>query len=205
MDPSNPIDDAIIKTIIRHDVFLSVVCGAKSIIIWSLFKRKSVSRTYDLQYNGYISAMREINEKEIQLPDNSIMTLSNIFLNSKKKIKHSSDLMYTRVEYEISNDVKFLVCINSSNKMKEVPDECTLEPFEVQYNIQNGEKITECSDVEVAVNSLSLEKEDYSISEALNAFKIISKVIENSEVCEEADSDLLLSLKTRLEKESEFK
>ena len=88
--------------------------------------------------------------------------------------------------------------------MREIPDECTLEPFEVKYNLQNGEQITECSDVAVTVNSLSLEKEEYSISEALNAFKIISKVIENSEVCEEADSDLLLSLKTRLHKESEF-
>jgi len=204
IDPSNPKDDSNIKAIIRHDVFLSVVCGAKAIIIWSLFKRKSVNRTYDLQYDGYITAMKEINEKEIQLPDNSVMTLSNIFLNSKKKIEHSSDLMYTRIEYEITNDIKFLVCINSSNKMREIPDECTLEPFEVKYNLHNGEQITECSDVAVTVNSLSLEKEEYSISEALNAFKIISKVIENSEVCEEADSDLLLSLKTRLHKESEF-
>ena len=48
LDPENADDDKNIPKFARHDVYLSAVLGAQIIIIWSLFNRNSVHRTYDV-------------------------------------------------------------------------------------------------------------------------------------------------------------
>ncbi len=198
MDPSNSADDSLIEKIVRHDVFLSVVCGAKCVIIWSLFKRQSVKRTYDRQYNAYKSAIDEINNKEISLSTELSSKLAEIFLNSKKKIVHSSDLLYTYAEYEISVTSKFVIHLNSSNLKKEIPNGCCLEAFEVKYGVETDE-------IKLDFNEIEVEKETkHTISDALDAFKIIKQVLSESENFEESDNNLLSSLKDRLDRETAF-
>ena len=68
-DPLNVIDDKLIEKIIKHDIYQSVIGGgAQIIIIWSLFKRYEVKRTYEIQYKAYESIIKEINNlKEANL------------------------------------------------------------------------------------------------------------------------------------------
>ncbi|MEW6358223.1 MAG: hypothetical protein AB1696_17955 [Planctomycetota bacterium] len=61
-DPDAPEEDALIADWTRHDVYLSLVSGAKGIIIWSGWnRRKGFERTFSKYYEGYAAAMREIN------------------------------------------------------------------------------------------------------------------------------------------------
>jgi hypothetical protein len=196
-DPTNKSDDFFIPKIIRHDVFLAVVCGAKCVFIWSLFKRKEVARTYDLQHNGYVSVMKEINEKEIMVEDTPI-PLASILLNFKKSIQHSDNMLYTKVEYELSVTSKFIIHINSTNQKKQITGGHSLDPFEIKYGIESD-------DVKIDFNSLDISApKKYTIDDALEAYKIIHQVIKESSNFYGEDSELLNSLKERLHKEAEL-
>ena len=59
-DPE-PSEDAEIRAWVRHDVYLGLASGAKGVLIWSLFKRKEVKRTWPLWYDAYAECARELN------------------------------------------------------------------------------------------------------------------------------------------------
>ena len=59
-DPE-PNEDAEIRAWVRHDVYLGLASGAKGVLIWSLFKRKGVKRTWKLWYDAYSECARELN------------------------------------------------------------------------------------------------------------------------------------------------
>jgi hypothetical protein len=59
-DPE-PSEDAEIRAWVRHDVYLGLASGAKGVLIWSLFKRKEVKRTWQFWYDAYAGCARELN------------------------------------------------------------------------------------------------------------------------------------------------
>jgi hypothetical protein len=59
-DPE-PGEDKEIRAWVRHDVYLGMASGAKGVLIWSLFKRKEVKRTWQLWYDAYAECARELN------------------------------------------------------------------------------------------------------------------------------------------------
>ena len=130
MDPTIESEDSLIGSLARHDIFLSVTWGAQFIIIWSLFKRVSVRRTYDKQYKAYVDSMKEINDTLINFREKTF-TLADIFLNFPKKIELKEKI--TLAEYSIDSSLKLEVKINSSN-LQQALDDVTLEPFQVKYN-----------------------------------------------------------------------
>ncbi len=132
MDPKLPSDDYLIPTLAKHDIFLSVANGAKFIMVWSLFKRVSVYRTYDLQYKAYADAINEINHS-ILTYHNESYSLAGILLNSKKTIYLKEDF-HTHTEYEISSNLKLVLDINSANHSK-IFDDISMKHFEVKYSI----------------------------------------------------------------------
>lgn len=71
----------------RHDVYCSVVNGAKGVVIWSGFRRSGLS-TYDLYYQGYSSVSRELNGP---------LALGQVLLFGKQK---------NRIKTEIIDGVK---------------------------------------------------------------------------------------------------
>lgn len=63
-DPADPAEDDLIDDWTRHDVYLSMVAGAKGITIWSAWnRRKGFQRTFKKYYEGYSSAAKELNGK----------------------------------------------------------------------------------------------------------------------------------------------
>jgi hypothetical protein len=50
-----------IRAWVRHDVYLGLASGAKGVLIWSLFKRPKVRRTWQLWYDAYSECARELN------------------------------------------------------------------------------------------------------------------------------------------------
>ena len=59
-DPE-PREDAEIRAWVRHDVYLGLASGAKGVLIWSLFKREKVKRSWQLWYDAYAECARELN------------------------------------------------------------------------------------------------------------------------------------------------
>lgn len=59
-DPE-PGEDHEIRGWVRHDVYLGLASGARGVLIWSLFKRKEVKRTWQLWYDAYAECGRELN------------------------------------------------------------------------------------------------------------------------------------------------
>jgi hypothetical protein len=59
-DPE-PAEDDQIRTWVRHDVYLGLASGAKGVLIWSLYPRKDVRRTWQLWYDAYAECGRELN------------------------------------------------------------------------------------------------------------------------------------------------
>jgi len=45
---------------VRHDVVLGLIEGAKGVVVYSLFKRRELQRSYDLYYNAYAGMAREL-------------------------------------------------------------------------------------------------------------------------------------------------
>ncbi len=61
-DPKDPAEDELIDDWTRHDVYVSMVAGAKGITIWSGWKgRRGFQRTFKKFYAGYSSAAKELN------------------------------------------------------------------------------------------------------------------------------------------------
>jgi hypothetical protein len=59
-DPE-PGEEAEIRAWVRHDVYLGLAKGAKGLCLWSLFKRREVSKTWNLWYDAYAECGRELN------------------------------------------------------------------------------------------------------------------------------------------------
>lgn len=59
-DPE-PAEDGKIRTWVRHDIYLGLASGAKGVLIWSLFQRSEVRRTWQLWYDAYAECGRELN------------------------------------------------------------------------------------------------------------------------------------------------
>lgn len=59
-DPE-PAEDKEIRDWVRHDVYLGLCSGARGVLIWSLFRRGEVRRTWPLWYNAYAECGRELN------------------------------------------------------------------------------------------------------------------------------------------------
>jgi hypothetical protein len=59
-DP-DPAEDKEIRAWVRHDVYLGLATGAKGLLIWSLYPRKEVQRTWQLWYDAYAECGRELN------------------------------------------------------------------------------------------------------------------------------------------------
>jgi len=74
-DPE-PNEDAEIRAWVRHDVYLGLASGAKGVLIWSLFKRKEVKRTWQLWYDAYSQCARELNGE---------LGLSQVFLFGERR------------------------------------------------------------------------------------------------------------------------
>lgn len=58
-DPA-PAEDAEIERWVRHDVYLGLASGAKGVLIWSLFPRRDVKRTWKLWHDAYARCGREL-------------------------------------------------------------------------------------------------------------------------------------------------
>ncbi len=59
-DPE-PAEDKEIRNWVRHDVYLGLCCGAKGVLIWSLYPRKEVRRTWQFWYDAYAECAKELN------------------------------------------------------------------------------------------------------------------------------------------------
>jgi len=59
-DPE-PSEDGEIRGWVRHDVYLGLASGAKGVVIWSLYPRKEVQRTWQVWYDAYAECGRELN------------------------------------------------------------------------------------------------------------------------------------------------
>lgn len=59
-DPE-PGEEREIRAWVRHDVYLGLAKGAKGLCLWSLFRRKEVSKTWSLWYDAYAECGRELN------------------------------------------------------------------------------------------------------------------------------------------------
>jgi hypothetical protein len=59
-DPE-PDEDREIRAWVRHDIYLGLASGAKGVLVWSLFKRPAVRRTWQLWYDAYSECGRELN------------------------------------------------------------------------------------------------------------------------------------------------
>jgi len=75
---------------------------------------------------------------------------------------------------------------------KDAANGCSLEAFEVKYGV-------ETADIKLDFN---LNQVKHTISDALEAFKVIKQVLSESKNFEEKDVDLLSSLKDRLDRET---
>jgi hypothetical protein len=73
-DPE-PNEDGEIRAWVRHDVYLGLASGAKGVLIWSLFRRTQVRRTWQLWYDAYSECARELNGE---------LGLSQVFLFGKR-------------------------------------------------------------------------------------------------------------------------
>jgi len=62
-DPADPAEDAMIEPWVRHDVYLGLCSGAKGVLIWSLFPRKEVRRTWKTWYDAYARCGRELDQE----------------------------------------------------------------------------------------------------------------------------------------------
>jgi hypothetical protein len=58
-DP-DPAEDGEVAAWARHDVYRGLVDGAQGVLVWSLFKRPEVTRTWRLWYEAYSRAAREL-------------------------------------------------------------------------------------------------------------------------------------------------
>jgi hypothetical protein len=85
-DPE-PGEDTEIRNWVRHDVYLGLTSGAKGLLIWSLYQRKEVIRTWQLWYNAYSECAKELNGN---------LNLAPIFLFGQRR----SDLQVTLVKGE---------------------------------------------------------------------------------------------------------
>src|SRR5262249_43070419 len=83
-DPA-PAEDAQIRDWVRHDVYLGLCSGARGVLIWSLYPRKDVRRTWQLWYDAYAECARELNGRR---------RLSQVFLFGERR----SDLKVTLVK-----------------------------------------------------------------------------------------------------------
>lgn len=64
-DP-DPAEDAQIESWVRHDVYLGLCSGAKSVLLWSLYPRPDVKRTWKIWYDAYAKCGRELgNERNL--------------------------------------------------------------------------------------------------------------------------------------------
>ena len=61
-DPQ-PTEDKEIRNWVRHDVYLGLCSGARGVLIWSLYPRKEVRRTWQLWYDAYAECGKELNGK----------------------------------------------------------------------------------------------------------------------------------------------
>ena len=59
-DPE-PGEEGEIRAWVRHDVYLGLARGAKGVLIWSLFRRREVAKTWPLWYDAYAECGRELN------------------------------------------------------------------------------------------------------------------------------------------------
>jgi len=76
-DPDDPAEDAMIPDWTRHDVYLSLVSGAKGIVLFSGWKgRKGFQRTFMKYYEGYAAAAKELTGP---------LNLSQVFLFGEKR------------------------------------------------------------------------------------------------------------------------
>ncbi len=138
-DPLNVMDDKLIEKIIKHDIYQSVIGGgAQIIIIWSLFKRFEVKRTYGIQYKAYESIIKEINNLKIVYDYNKTIDLSYVLLQSANKIiEYTQDYLYTHAEYHISDTSTLVFDINSSNyPINDKKNNISLEPFQVKFQVK---------------------------------------------------------------------
>lgn len=61
-DPA-PAEDALIESWVRHDVYLGLSSGAQGVLIWSLFPRGGVKRTWGVWYEAYARCGRELGQE----------------------------------------------------------------------------------------------------------------------------------------------
>ena len=85
-DPA-PAEDKEIRNWVRHDVYLGLCSGAKGVLIWSLYPRKEVRRTWQLWYDAYAECAKELNGEA---------ALAQVFLFGKRR----SDLQVCLVKGE---------------------------------------------------------------------------------------------------------
>jgi hypothetical protein len=60
-EDSEPSEDGEIRTWVRHDIYQGLASGARGVLIWSLYPRSEVRRTWQYWYNAYAECGRELN------------------------------------------------------------------------------------------------------------------------------------------------
>lgn len=106
-DPA-PEEDDEIRSWVRHDIYLGLAAGAKGVLIWSLFRRPEVRRTWTLWYEAYSETARELRGE-----------LGQVFLfgepRSDLRIDHEGGgRLLTKAEYAWG-PARWLVLVNSSS------------------------------------------------------------------------------------------
>lgn len=74
-DP-DPSERGMIRTWVRHDIYLGLASGAKGVLLWSLFPRKEVRETWQVWYDAYAECGRELS---------GALNLGTVFLFGEKK------------------------------------------------------------------------------------------------------------------------
>ncbi len=124
-DPDNPKDISRIKKWCRHDVYLSLISGAKGILIWSGYnRRKGFKNTFKDYYQGYASAARELNgqlnlarvflfgQKRNDIKIDIISGPAVLKLDYDKKVHTYQSVNYYNAAYK---NKRYLFLVNSSN------------------------------------------------------------------------------------------
>lgn len=125
-DPKDPTEDELIDNWTRHDVYVSMVTGAKGITIWSGWnRRRGFQRTFKKFYAGYSAAAKELNgklglaqvflfgepRKDIRLDvESGPKTVHMVY---KKVVKDYPSVSHADIAYR---DAHYLFLVNSANE-----------------------------------------------------------------------------------------
>lgn len=133
-DPKNEVDDKYIDNYIKHDIYTCALFpNIKYIILFSLFEREAIKRTYSTQYKSYVRHMTAINKEMLPIGVGIYKPLVKICSKGHQYIERRGNIIITKFDQYVGpiKISQFIVKINSNNANEE-----DMKPFEVRFNYE---------------------------------------------------------------------